>query len=263
VKTGRCEPLAGIRVIDPADQSTWPDDILDAIRRLAADCRGNADNTPGTPSYELSLSHVDAGYQAEEAFRDLLDDRPIALFHATRLLSHERDVVLCKGLMVLDEAHRFRRLDRVIDIYGEEVGVERLERLRNAGPLSWDTEQRRGRLGLLWGVTPLQHAFDSAGDGMTVFLEHWGGECFYRVGRDPELEGTIALLTDRSVPSIVEVALRASSLNTYTKLWPIFVAQLDGWQEPWHQFSTQESIPPERVLEILDPASPKWPLRPG
>lgn len=52
----------------------------------------------------------------------------------------------------------------------------------------------------------------------------------------------------------------ARSLSTYTKLWPIFVAQLDGWPEPWHEFWMTESVPVERVVGILGPSSEAWPL---
>lgn len=100
---------------------------------------------------------------------------------------------------------------------------------------------------------------------MTVFLENWGGESFYWAGYDSDdLAQIIGLLTDRSSPAIVELAVSAGLLNTCTKLWRIFAAQLDGWQEPWHEFSTGESIPPEHVVSILDPSSPRWPgARPG
>jgi hypothetical protein len=250
-------------VVDPADQSTWPAEVRAEVERLAARCREQADNTPETPSYELSLEHVDAAYEAEKAFRGLLDGWLLALFHATRQLPHETKALGQEGLVVLTEAHRSRRLDRVIEIYGDELGVERLERLRHSGPLSWNAAHREGRLGRLCGVTPLQVAFDQAGWGMTIFLAHWGGESFYWANGDsPELKETIELLTERSAPAIVKVGVHAKSLNTYTKLWPIFVAQFGGWPQPWHEFSTQESVAPERVLAILDRSSDQWPVAP-
>ncbi len=75
-----------------------------------------------------------------------------------------------------------------------------------------------------------------------------------------DIKETIDLLTQRSSPAICEVAVDARSLNTYTKLWPIFVAQLDGWPEPHHEFWSTESVPPERVLAILDRSCERWPL---
>ena len=250
-------------VVDPADQSTWPADVRTEVERLAAQCREQADNTPETPSYELSLGHIDAACDAEGSFRGLLDGTLVALFHATRLLPHEDEMVRNEGLVVLGEDHRSHRLDRVIEVYGDELGVERLELLRHSGPLSWDPGHGLGRLGRLFGVTPLQVSFDQGGWGMTIFLSHWGGESFYWANEDsPELKETIELLTERSAPAIVEVAVRAQSLNTYTKLWQIFVAQFDGWPEPCHEFSTQESVPSERVVAILGRRSDRWPLAP-
>jgi hypothetical protein len=57
---------------------------------------------------------------------------------------------------------------------------------------------------------------------MTVFLSNWGGESFYWAeSESPELKETIALLTDRSMPTSVKLAVRAGSLNTYTRLWAV------------------------------------------
>lgn len=252
----------GVQVVDPADRATWPPDVQAEVERLARRCRDQPDNGPSTPSYELGLGHVDAAFQAETTFRDLLGVRPVALFHAARLLPHEHETIRREGLVVLDEDHRSRRLDRVIEIYGGELGRHRLEQLRGAGPLSWGSGHRTGRLGRLFGVTPLQAAFDSAGSGMTVFLENWGGESFYWANEEsPELRHVIQDLTDRSAPAIVEFAVRARLLYTYTRLWPIFVAQLDGWRESWHEFSTKVSVPADAVLTILDSASERWPLK--
>jgi hypothetical protein len=251
-----------IQLIDPADRSTWPSDVRAEAERLAVRCRQQPDNTSCTPAYELSLGHVDASYEAEARFRDVVGDRFIALFHATRLLPHELEAVRHEGLVVLTKDHRNQRLDRVIELYADYLGAQRLECLRHSGPLSW--RRGDGRLGVLFGVTPLQVAFDDAGEGMTVFLSHWGGESFYWSAKESsDLKKTIQLLTERSSPAIVEVGVRARSLNTYGRLWPVFVAQLDRWRQPWHEYWTQESIPPEHVVTILDPRSDRWPLSPG
>jgi hypothetical protein len=251
-----------MEVIDPAEQTTWPADIRTEVEELAAKCREQPENTPNTPSYELSLGHVDTNYKAEAAFRDVLDGRPVALFHATRLLPHEHDAIYRDGLVVLTRDHRSRRLDRVIEIYGYQLGVERLERLRHSGPLSWDSSQQSARLGTLWGVTPLRDSFEEGGSDLTIFLSHWGGESFYWAKEEsPELDETICLLTERSAPAIVEVGVQANSL-THRKLWPVFVAQLDHWRTPYMGFCMQQSVPPERVIAILDPSSDRWPIAP-
>lgn len=76
------------------------------------------------------------------------------------------------------------------------------------------------------------------------------------IGRDVPL-----IEVNRSEPAIVAVGVTAAMLNDYRRLWPIFVAQLDCWPEPWHEFSITESIPPERIVAILGPSSPAWPVR--
>jgi hypothetical protein len=193
-------------VIDPANRTTWPADVVVEVERLASICREQPSNTLTTNSQELSLGHLEATFEADTAFRRLLEGRLVSLFHATRLLPHEREAVREEGLVVLDERHRSKRVDRVIEIYGADCGVSRLEHLRHAGPLTWNSAHRRGRLGVLHGVTPLKAAFDGAGSGMTIFLSHWGGESFYWANLESVALGeTIALLTKRSAPAIVEV----------------------------------------------------------
>lgn len=249
-------------VVDPADQTSWPDDIASEVWQLTEQCRTVRSNKPTRHSYELTLGGFEEDHATERAFRDLFCDRHIAMFHATRLLPHEIASVRVDGLTVIGKKQRSARLDRVVEIYGAEFGSDRFELLRGAGPL-YDNGAN-GRVGKLWGVTPLQIAFDEGGHGMTVFLKKWGGECFYWCADESvELKESIDFLTERSTPAIVCYAVTPSKLNTYTKLWSIFVAQFGGWPSPWHEFYVEESIPAEQVVEILSPGSAAWPLAPN
>ena len=91
-------------------------------------------------------------------------------------------------------------------------------------------------------------------------MTYWGGESFYFWSKtDPEQFAAIAALSDLSTPAIIEVAALAQDLCTYRWLWPIFVGQIGPWDDPWHEFSTKVSIPPERVLDVLHPGSERWP----
>lgn len=253
--------MISLSVIDPSDVEAWPADVRAEVEALATRCGDCAENTSMTVAYELSLGRPDAGHHAEQRFRCLIGERRIALAHATRLLPHERETLNVEGLQVLAEDHRSRRLDAVIARYGTDLGVDRLEGLRHAGPLAWNEAHRLGRLGLLWGVTPLKDAFDRAGDGMTVFLENWGGESFYWAGEDSsDLRDVVADLTERSAPLVVRFGARATSLNTHTYLWPIFVGQIAGWPEAWHEFYVRESVAPAHIAAVIDEASDAWPL---
>jgi hypothetical protein len=250
-------------IIDPAALDTWPPDIRVEVEQLAARCRDQPVNTPETPSYELQLEQSGAAEEADGVFRNLLGQRQIALFHATRLLPHELASVRTDGLLVLSDEHRSSRLAKVIEIYGTQLGVESLERLRTAGPLSWNRTHRTARLGKVHGVTPLRIAFEDGGDGLTVFLDNWGGESFYWAATESdELKVTLQHLTTLSTPAIVEIGIYAHTLNWYTNLWPVFVGQLDGWPEPWHEFSITQSIPPDQIVAILGPSSDRWPVAP-
>lgn len=248
-------------LVDPGDPSTWPDDVAHAVQALVARCRGVSSNSRRTLSYELRLESPDAAAEEECRFRALLGRSLVPLYHATRLLPHEIDGVHRKGLMVLSEEHRSERLDAAIEIYTQELDRRVLESLRSSGPLSWDRRHRAGRLGFLWGVTPLEPAFACAGRDLMVFLERWGGESFYWSSETVDTRAAIARLTERSIPLIIEVGVEPRSLNAYTKLWPIFVSTIGGWRDPYHEFNTRQSVAPDRVLDIIDESSPRWPYR--
>ncbi len=244
-------------VIDPGDPTTWHDDIRNEVDRLANLCRANSENI-GRPSFELEIGvdSWDQSFEAERAFRDLIGDRLITYYHATRLLPHEDQMYFDDGLLVLSDDLRDRRLDRVIARYGDEIGHDVLEALRGAGPATRGSPQRTNRMGLLHGVTPLD-AVRYGGWGMEILMTNWGGESFYFDSSD---DPTIAALSALSTPSIIEAAVSAQDLCTYHWLWRIFVGRVDPWDEPWHEFSTKVSVPADRILSILHPESERWPL---
>lgn len=247
-------------MIDPGDQASWPTDIRLEVERLAAICRSVHSNTRRTPSHELRLRTIDDALTAESAFRELLGSRLVLISHVTRLLPFEIENVQRHGLQVLTEEFRDERFRRVAQAYGEVVGRANIEALRDSGPLSWGGAHRNARLGKLYGVTPLRAAFESAGHGVRVFTEHWGGESIYWANETSDaLRRTIDLLTTLSTPTIVEFGAPASTLNSWASIWKVFVGQLEGRYDPWHEFSLTESVPPERVAGVLSPQSQRWP----
>ena len=248
------EVLSSVVVIDPGDPASWPQDVADEVGRLAALCRSNPENAD-RPCFELEVSNWEESYAEELAFRDLIGERYIAYFHATRLLPHEDQMYADDGLLVLSDELRNRRLDRVIEIYGAELGTEGLEALRHVGAAAPGSPQRENRIGLLHGVTPLD-AVRFGGWGMEILMTYWGGESFYF---DDSKSPVIAALSARSRPSIIEAAVSPHDLRSYRWLWRVFVGQLDSWEQPWHEFATQASIPPERVLGVLHPGDRRWP----
>ncbi len=201
---------------------------------------------------------------AEREFRDVLGERHIVLYHATRLLPHEVTAVRLQGLQALTEEGRHLRLNAVVEHHGNEIGTERLEALKGSGPLSWDELQRSARLGVLYAVTPLGETFADAGSTMTVFLENWGGESFYWTAKtEDEVAETISELTRRSLATIAEFAIPASWLDRYQYLWQIFAGQLGGWDSPCGEFRNSQNIPPEYILDLVHEASPRWPKEIG
>lgn len=253
-----------MRSIDPGQPESWPSDVTDAVNTLAERCLARDDNPAGSPSCELLLETVDAPFEAETEFRTLLGPRPVSLFHATRLLPHELLGLLADGLRCLEVDHRRQRIMRAAAAYPDALDATQAMRLIQTGPLI-DRMQREARLGKLHGVTPLHDPFISGGPDMSVFLENWGGESIYWAGyADPELETPLAALVELSEPVIVDVAVRAADLCAWHSLWKVFVGQAVGcWADPWTEFSVTTSVPPERILEVLTPSSPRWPIPAG
>jgi hypothetical protein len=255
--TPASDTLKIVEVVDPGDPTSWPRDIRAEVDRLAALCRSNPENVD-RPSLELEISPGawDEDPRVELAFRDLLGDRLITYYHATGLLPHEDQMYRDDGLLVLTDELRDRRLDQVIELYGDELGREALGSLRTVGPACPGSVQRPYRIGLLHGVTPLD-AVRHAGEGMEKLMTHWGGEsCLLLKQEDPPH----AAVCERSTSTIVEAAVSARDLCAHRSLWRVFVGQADRWDKPWNEFSTKVSVPATRILAILHPGSERWPL---
>ena len=249
--------------INPGQPDTWPADVQDHVDRLALNCETNPENSEDTLSCELVPEALDA-FTAERDFLEVLDDRRIVLYHATRLLPHEVTLIRLLGLLTLSEEGRDRRLDKVIEQYGKVIKPERLEALRRSGPLARNSVQRSARLGVLYGVTPLNATFQDAGSSMTVFLENWGGESFYGAAySDEDIAETIRELSRKSTATIVEFSVPASFLAGNSYLWRIFVGQLHGWEGACGEFRIGHNIPPKQILDLLHEDSPRWPREIG
>lgn len=65
-------------------------------------------------------------------------------------------------------------------------------------------------------------------------------------------------LTARSTPAVIEIGVIASTIRSYMRPWPLFVAHSLGWTHLWEEYASSEPIPPDRI-EVITPSSPRWP----
>jgi len=91
-------------------------------------------------------------------------------------------------------------------------------------------------------------------------LDTWGGETLGWLADESTAERASAVLTASSHPVIVEIAVNVATLNTYTPLLPVFAGSLESiGGRYWHQWRTNESVPPQFVLDVITTDSLRWP----
>jgi hypothetical protein len=114
------------------------------------------------------------------------------------------------------------------------------------------------RLGSIDFVAPVT-LFEHDARGLMNLLDTWGGETLGWLSRAARPNATSTRLTLLSEPAIVELAARVPTLSL-TPLLPALAGRFD--EVPgvyWHQWRTNETIPPQFVLDVITPASERWP----
>ena len=235
--------------LDLGDPATWTEQCRDFIDGAIVEldrCDGSWRSvSPSDLGY--SLSHVDRQYEIEDELRlDVIADELIVLNHFTRLLPHQIEEIREHGMRPLTQERHEQRQRTASVVTGIDV-QEALDR-----PSRW--YQHRDHQ--LWAVAPLHPAAIEAGDGLTCFLDSYGGEASYQGRRDDE---AVESLTSESVPRIVQFSAPPSAMNTYGAIWKVLAAQRAGNRNAWHEWYVNEAIPGHRVLDLLHPNHAKWP----
>lgn len=242
-------------VVDIGRPESWPDavhEIVDTAVRRAPEPIWREH-----PFDYLGWGDFDAD---ERDLRAKLQSHRVVGYHAARLLPHEiHDVRNVSGLQVLTENLRRRKVTAAVTRYPSAfVDDPDGSVLLKAGPNDWQGTAD-GRLGWIDFVAPYI-VFDHDAWGLMNLLDTWGGETLGWLADESTAERASAVLTASSQPVIVEIAVNVATLNTYTPLLPAFAGSLENiGGRYWHQWRTNESVPPQFVLDVITTDSLRWP----
>ncbi len=241
-------------IVDIDDLESWPPEVTRLVERVI---EGMTDPDWRNDPYDhLGWTHL----EKERQLRELLNHCRLVGYHATRLLPHEIDQIReVTGLEVLTEELRVRKVSQARSHHpdaftGDDPNGDALLR---SGPNDWQGTADV-RLGYLDFVAPFT-MFDYDAHGLMNLLDTWGGETLGWIADGKTSSTTLQKLTALSEPAIVEIAVRVPTLNL-TPLLPAFAGRLGEVPGSyWHQWRTTETVPPPYVLEIITPASARWP----
>jgi hypothetical protein len=250
---GNPGPVTGrSRIVDLADIASWPEAVERLISEKADRLTANRAFKPRR-QYAYDLSPDD---ELEDELKAALSDTEIRMYHATRLLPGELEAVRAEGLRSLSDELRRAKLDYALGWISEEERAL----LEGSGPLHWSDHPQPDRRGLLYVFGPFGPARYEW--GLNPLLYTWGGESIYFGNdRDGPLSEVIARLTVASRPAFIEVGVRVQELNRWKNLWPSMVGGVLQCKKPWNEWHLRCDIPPERVLDVIQPGHPRWPKK--
>lgn len=169
------------------DPRTWPDELA----TLVSDVASRTDHSEFAG--DLAVRETD-----ENLIEAVLRDLPVRLFHCTRLLDHERNDVLARGLLPATDELRARKLQAAAE--EGHLSHELLAMLERHNVLD---RQRPNRENLICAVTTRAGLDDDF--GVAPLMELWGGELVNMdVPRDERRP-----LRDLGTPSIVALDVPA------------------------------------------------------
>ena len=242
-------------VVDIDDPDSWPPEVTRLVKSVV---EGMTDpDWRDYPYDHLGWAHFE---EEEWHLRELLTDCRLVGYHAARLLPHEiaqiREVT---DLEVLTEELRLRKVSEARSHHPDAFAGDDPDGalLLRSGPNDWQGTADV-RLGYLDFVAPFT-MFDHDARGLMNLLDTWGGETLGWLRREMRPNPISMKLTVLSEPTIIELAARVPTLNL-TPLLPAFAGRLEEVPGSyWHQWRTTETIPPRYVLDIITPASARWP----
>ncbi|MEQ1735324.1 MAG: hypothetical protein ABL886_02695 [Rhodoglobus sp.] len=154
-------------VVDVDDPSTWPPHVARWVEGWADELRGTT-----RCAYDLKIP-----FEEQDAFLALFDGLLVRAYHCTRLLDHERAMILTQGLRPLSSELVVERIRAAYAVGAlskrQRDELEQGHVLVNPAPHWRDQrEHREGKVCLILG----RECFDSAPSGVNPLLTLWGGE---------------------------------------------------------------------------------------
>ncbi len=247
-------------MIDLSDSATWSAEVIGVVEPMADSIATHPEFDRGAPARELFRLALADHEQYERAVRTVLGETPVAMYHATRLLPHERAWLSERGLQPLSTELREQRLAGARRMHPDLIDDEELELLATRGPLNWNREHAQ-RLGQICLVSPLS-AVEADVTGLSEFFGKWGGESIFWSENGPfetraRCSAIVARLSELSSPTLVVAAVPANRVVRAKWLWPNLVAARLGMQRldgVWYV----EGGPPLEVAALISPGDSLW-----
>lgn len=222
--------------VDIDDPTTWPPEIYRTVADWADSCDGSTTHTTDLP---LSPALDDS---FRESFRGIL----VRAYHYTRLLPHERQLVLSEGLRPLSARLLHDRIEsaRLVGaISAPEAAQFHEAHVFAAG----EQKNREGRVCLVLSRRTLERDLD----GCLPLLTTWGGEGLYRSSRGvPFRERFRTLGSPAAVVALLDLSEHVPKHLIFPGLYKAFVGsllRLDDARAEVHYFSP---VPPEHIERI-------------
>ena len=235
------------RCVDVDDPDTWPEDLANLVRAIAADAQSENSDVAEVACSDLGVS----GF--EQDVRRMLDGKLLRAYHATRLLPHEVAAIASDGLRILNDDLVLRRLDAAYRA-GCLTEAERRQLMNGRTTASG----RRDKVCLFLSRRSITYQ----AHGLYTLMSTWGGEGIYWAHLDHD-NALGAKLRTLGVPTIVVTQLdlaTPSNIHVFPGLAHAFTGtalDLPDVGGSIHYFSP---VPATNIETIIQPGDPDYPL---
>jgi hypothetical protein len=236
-------------VVDVDEPATWPAPIAEWVDEWAERRRGSTEYT-----CDLRL------HDQEAEFLDLFDGYLVRTYHCTRLLNHERTMILEQGLrplsaeLVMERIHRAHEAGAISD--AERATYESGHQFVAKG---WEERVRCTEKQVCLLIS--REIFDHMAHGCEPLLSTWGGEAIYfPIEANKEHSERLRLI---GRPSIVVSDLDLS-VNVYGKhhisagLSVAFVGKKLDLLAQGVEIFYKAPVPAENIAAIWHPGDPGY-----
>jgi hypothetical protein len=226
-----------MRPVDVDDPTTWPTRVLTVAKEWAEDCKNTTEYTSDLP----------LPVELEAPFRELLTGELLRAYHYTRLLPHERAMVLNTGLRALSA----------------ELLFDRIEGACSAGAIS-ATEAAEFHKGHVFATNEQLHredqvccvlskrVFERDPHACRPLLTTWGGEGMYMSSGARSFQDRLTTLGSPAVvAALLELGGAGSPHRVFPALHKVFVASVLGLEDVGADVFYRTPVPPENIECIL------------
>jgi len=230
-------------IIDLDDRATWPLAIHEEVAKWANKLDGTTEYTGG-----LALRIED-----ELSFRDLFEGYLFRVYHCTRLMPHETDMVRKNGLRPLSAELITERVTAAKE-YGC-ITEQQASRFQNAHVFA--TGEQNNRKSQVCFVLS-KNIFRNNIKACNPLLTTWGGEGMYMSSGAKHFLAELKIL---GTPTIV-IALIETDKSKLSKVFPsllkAFVGSTLGLKDANADIFYKSSVPSQHIENIYQPSNPKY-----